>query len=475
MSEALWTWGDFASAAGGRLVGAPPIAITGLSIDTRTLKTGQAFFAIHGERFDGHDFVNAAHASGAAIAVVAQAKAPKKPAGAVLVVDDPLAAMTRLAIAARRRSSARIVAVTGSVGKTGTKEALRLALGAMGATHVSPASFNNHWGVPFALASLPESAAYAVFEIGMNHAGEITPLTALVRPHVALVTNVAPVHIGNFSSVEEIANAKAEIFKGLEPDGVAILPRDSDHYALLARHAAAAGARIVSFGAAADADICLRAADIGKVPTQVEASVHGQVINYELGAPGMHVVQNSLGVLAAVHHLGADLPAGAVPAGAAALKALAAPKGRGQRTSLVIAGTSAILIDESYNANPVSMRAALAMLAATVPGPGGRRIAVLGDMLELGAHGPGAHQRLAQIVVGAKVDAVFACGPLMEHMWRDLPASLKAAHHPLASDLAAPLIGDLRGGDVIVIKGSLGTQMGPLVAALKKHFGASQQ
>ena len=468
MTAPLWTWGDFAAAAGGKLAGAPPPAVTGLSIDSRTVQGGQAFFAIKGDRFDGHDFVDAALANGAAVAVVGAARAPDKAAGPVLIVDDPLAAMTRLAIAARKRSLARIIAVTGSVGKTGTKEALRLALGASGATYASPASFNNHWGVPFARASLPADAAYGVFEIGMNHAGEITPLVALVRPHVAMVTNVAPVHIGYFNSVEEIAEAKAEIFTRLERQGVAILPADSDHFGLLKQRASAVGAQIVSFGQGGDADISLQSADIEKIPTQVEANVHGRSINYELGAPGLHVVINSLGVLAALEHLGAD-----VGVGAAALSALQAPKGRGQRTYLKIDAAHATLIDESYNANPVSMRAALAMLAATAPGQGGRRIAVLGDMLELGDHGPASHQGLAEAVVAAKADQVFACGPLMENMWQALPSPIKADYRPLAADLIKPLIGDLRGGDVIVIKGSLGSAMGPLVAALKKHFGTA--
>src|SRR5262249_11854273 len=292
----------------------------------------------------------------AGLAVVARNKRKDMPQDApLLVVPDVLAGLTDLARAARARSNAKIIAVTGSVGKTGTKEALRLALAKSGATHASIASYNNHWGVPLSVARMPESTQFGVFEIGMNHAGEITPLTRLVRPHVAIVTTVEPVHLEYFGSVEAIADAKAEIFLGLEPGGAAVLNRDHPHYERLAR---AVDARVVSFGEHADADARLLKVSLQADSSAVHVNILGTEITYKLGAPGRHVVQNSLAVLAAAALAGADLALTAL-----ALASLEAPTGRGQRLALSLpGGGSALLIDESYNANPASMRAALAVL-----------------------------------------------------------------------------------------------------------------
>ena len=309
MSEPLWTVDAMAAAMRPGRAGALPRAVPGLSIDTRTIRPGEAFFAIKGESRDGHDFVQAALQAGAGLAVVAEGKQGALPQDApLLLAADVLAALNDLATASRARSSPKIVAVTGSVGKTGTKEALRLVLGQQGETHASAASYNNHWGVPLSLALMPRSAAYGVFEIGMNHAGEITPLTQLVRPHVALETTIAPVHLEFFRSLDAIADAKAEIFSGVEPGGAAVINADIAQFARLRDAARTAGiSEIVSFGEREGADAQLVKVSLQAEISTVQARILGTDVTYKLGAPGRHVVANSLGVLAAAKLLGADL------------------------------------------------------------------------------------------------------------------------------------------------------------------------
>ena len=440
----------------------------GVSIDTRTLEPGSLFVAIRGER-DGHDFVGVALAKGAAAAVVAEDCASDMAGhGTLLVVREPLAAMEALGRTARARSTAKVVAVTGSVGKTGTKEALRHVLGAQGATHASAASYNNHWGVPLTLARMPANARFGVFEIGMNHPGEILPLTAMVRPHVALVTTIAPVHIEHFASLDAIADAKGEIFTGLEPGGTAIINADQPHAARLKAHALASKAgRVVTFGADEGSDIWLRSVALGDDGSAVEASIFGRPIAYRLGSPGRHLAMNSLAVLAAVYALGADAEAAAL-----ALAEVRPPVGRGERIMLRAPGGAFTLVDESYNANPASMRAALDNLGRAPTGQGGRRIAVLGDMLELGAHGAEMHRGLAPAVEEAGVDLVFAAGPLMRAMWDALPSRRRGAYAQNAEALAAELLDALGAGDVVMVKGSLGSRMGPIVRAAQARYGA---
>jgi UDP-N-acetylmuramoyl-tripeptide--D-alanyl-D-alanine ligase len=465
--RALWAVDDMTAAMQARAVGVLPPAVSGLSIDSRTVGRGEAFFAIAGDSHDGHDFVPAALANGAALAVVAADRRARMPEHApLLVVPDVLVGLTDLARAARARSPARIVAVTGSVGKTGTKEALRLVLSTQGPTHASVASFNNHWGVPLSVARLPASARFAVFEIGMNHAGEITPLTRLVRPHVAVVTTVEPVHLAFFDSVEDIADAKAEIFLGVESSGSAVLNRDNRHFERLRRRAAEAGVdRIVGFGADPQADARLIDALLEIDGSAVHASILGADITYRLGTPGRHVVLNSLAVLASAALLGCD-PAVAAPA----LGELRPPSGRGQRILIDVPGGTALVIDESYNANPASMRAALALLGQAPVGRHGRRIAVLGDMLELGTEAPRLHAGLAEPIRAAAVDLVFCAGPLMAALWRVLPSERQGGYAEAAAGLEAGLLGVIRDGDAVMIKGSLGSRMGPLVKALVNRF-----
>jgi UDP-N-acetylmuramoyl-tripeptide--D-alanyl-D-alanine ligase len=447
--------------------GALPGAIGGISIDSRTLRAGDAFFAITGENRDGHEFVSAALAAGAGVAVVARDRRGHFPHSApLLLVDDVLESLRALARAARARSGAKTIAVTGSVGKTGTKEALRLALSACGETHASVGSYNNHWGVPLSLARTPAAARYAVFEIGMNHAGEIGPLTRLVRPHVAIITTVEPVHLEFFDSVEAIADAKAEIFLGIEPAGAAILNRDSPHLALLRKNAVQSGVEhIISFGEHAEADA--RLINVSLLPdcSTVRARILDADVTYKLGAPGKHIVLNSLAALAAVSLVGGDLALAAL-----ALSGLEPPTGRGARMQLDLPGGSALLIDESYNANPASMRASLALLGEAQIGPRGRRIAVLGDMLELGPHGEAFHRELAEAVSGNRVDLVFCCGPLMQALWEALPSERRGGYAESSQALEPQLLAAVRAGDAVMVKGSLGSRMGLLVRALQREF-----
>jgi UDP-N-acetylmuramoyl-tripeptide--D-alanyl-D-alanine ligase len=468
---ALWTREELEAATGGRLTGEGR-AIGGASIDTRTLRPGDLFFAIRGEARDGHDFVADALGRGAGAAVVAESRASDLAAhGPVLAVpeagtDPVLTAMARVGAAARARTDAQVVAVTGSVGKTGTKEALRHVLSEQGETHASAASYNNHWGVPLTLARMPASARYGVFEIGMNHGAEIVPLTAQVRPDIALITTVEPVHIEHFASLAAIADAKGEIFSGLKPGGVAIINRDAQHFDRLVAHAQASPAgRVVSFGEHPQADV--RALKILLRPdlSVVDAVVMGQPVTYKLGTAGRHAALNSLGVMAVVHALGADLAQAAL-----SLAGLTPPVGRGERTALEIGGGTAYLVDESYNANPASVRAALATLAGIETGPRGRRIAVLGDMLELGAASADLHRGLAEAIEAARIDLVFAAGPLTRHLFEALPVSRRGGVADTAAELIEPLARILRPGDAVMVKGSNGSRMGRIVEALKARY-----
>lgn len=466
-STPLWMAAELAALPGARLVGAVG-DVSGVSIDTRTLTPGDLFVAIVGDARDGHDFVPAALAAGAAAAIVAESRAAEfAHIGPLVAVPDPLDYLRGMARAARARTDARIVAVTGSVGKTGTKEALRLVLSRFGATHASAASYNNHWGVPLTLARMPRESAYAVFEIGMNHAGEIAPLTAMVRPEIAIVTTVEPVHIGHFRAIQGIADAKGEIFAGMEPGGVAVVTRDSPHADRLIAHAGASRAgRVIGFGEGERADVRAIRIAAGPDASMVEASVCGRTITYRVGMAGRHVALNSLAVLAAVAALGLD-----VGLAAGAFADLAPPTGRGERIRLGVPGGEIVVVDESFNANPASMRAALGALAlATVP-PGGRRVAVLADMGELGDAGPPAHVALAEPVAASGADLVFAAGPLMAGLWDALPAGLRAGYAPDAAALEPLVLDAVRAGDVVMVKGSKYTKVSRIVAALKAAHG----
>jgi UDP-N-acetylmuramoyl-tripeptide--D-alanyl-D-alanine ligase len=462
----LWTVEAMAEAMRAGRSGALPASVSGLSIDSRSIGQGAAFFAIKGDARDGHEFVSAALSNGAALAVIAAEKRDAFAKDApLLAVPDVLEGLRDLARAARARSQAKVIGVTGSVGKTGTKEALRLALTPSGATHASVASYNNHWGVPLSLARCPADARFAVFEIGMNHAGEIEPLSRLVEPHVAIVTTIAPVHLEYLGSLETIADAKAEIFRGLVPGGAAVTNRDIPQFQRLARKAKSARARVVSFGEHAKADARLLKSSLRADCSTVQARILGADITYKLGAPGRHVVANSLAVLAAASLAGADLALAAL-----ALAELKPPIGRGARSELELPGGRALLIDESYNANPASMRAAIALLGQADISGRGRRIAVLGDMLELGPSGAELHRDLVEPVLAQDIDLVFCCGPLMHSLWEALPSERRGAYAETSAALESQVLGAVRAGDAIMVKGSLGSRMGPIVKALEKNY-----
>ncbi|MGU3497035.1 UDP-N-acetylmuramoylalanyl-D-glutamyl-2,6-diaminopimelate--D-alanyl-D-alanine ligase [Xanthobacteraceae bacterium A53D] len=467
-TRALFTPAEVLAATGGTARGSLS-DVSGVSIDTRTLAPGDAFFAITGENSDGHAYVERAFASDAALAIVAQDRADSLPEGPMVVVPDVLAAMIALGEAARARSTAGIVAVTGSVGKTTTKEALRIALSADGLTHASAASYNNHWGVPLSLARMPREARFGVFEIGMNHPGEITPLVRMVRPQVAIITTVEAVHMEAFASIEQIADAKAEIFDGLEPGGAAVLNRDNplfDH--LVARAREKNVGRIVSFGEAEGCDVRLTEVALHPRCSVAMADVMGTPVTFKISMPGRHIVQNALAVLAAARLIGADLALAAV-----SLAQLRPPPGRGVPLDLAVKGGTATVLDESYNANPASMRAAIEVLGRAPVGARGRRIAVLGDMLELGPDGPAMHRDLATALDAAKIDSVFCAGPLMHALWEALPSSRRGGYAAHASHLEPMIAAAIRAGDTLMVKGSNGSRMGPLVKALADRFRVS--
>jgi UDP-N-acetylmuramoyl-tripeptide--D-alanyl-D-alanine ligase len=464
--SALWSEGELAAAFGVAPSAPLGVAVSGVSIDSRTLEACDLFVAIKGAAHDGHDHVVRAFEAGAAAAVVSRDRAGRLAAyGPLFAVDDTLNAMERLAVAARARSKARIVAVTGSVGKTTVKEMLRAMLAACGSTHASAHSYNNHWGVPLTLARMPAAARFGVLEIGMNHAGEIASLSRMARPHAALVTTIAPVHIEYLGSIEAIADAKAEIFLGLEPGGAAALNFDAPQFERLAKAARARGARVLKFGRSAGCDAQLIDVEATEGGSRVRALLLGRELAFFLGAPGLHMAENALGALLAADALGADLDGCA-----AALSRFSPQEGRGARFSISTPDGPATIIDESYNANPASMRAALALLAAAKPGPKGRRIAVIGDMLELGPKAEAMHAELAADLSANRVDLLFGAGRLTRALYDAAPVSMRAAWAERSNELTDEVARVLRCGDIAMVKGSNGSRMGPLVAALRDRF-----
>ncbi len=474
MANPVWTLGEVIGATGGRCEGDPAAPISGFTIDSRALETGEGFIAIRGPNRDGHDFVQKALDADAGCAIVEEtysAKAPREAASdldemRLVRVQDTFDGLNSLGREGRDRAEhAVIIGVTGSVGKTGTKEALRVALSPSGSVHASVKSFNNHWGVPLTLANMPRDINYGVFEVGMNHAGEISALTRLVRPHIAIITTVAPVHLGFFASVEEIADAKSEIFEGLEPGGAAVLNRDNPYFERLAAAARAQGAEIVSFGEDERSKVRLMNCDLSPNGSTATADILGDMLTYTVGAPGRHVVQNTLAVLAAVKLAGADLKAAAE-----ALGAIKAPSGRGERFVIATERGPICVVDESYNANPASMRAALQTLGLTPREEFKRRIVVLGDMLELGEESSKLHRELAEAVDAAGIDVVFASGTDMASLFEALPSECRGGYAETPEELSPVLLSSVQPGDIVMVKGSLGSRMAPLVDGLKREF-----
>jgi UDP-N-acetylmuramoyl-tripeptide--D-alanyl-D-alanine ligase len=456
----LWTSAETEAATLGTASRA--FEVDGLSIDTRTLKPGDLFVALKGDARDGHEFVKAALAANAGAAMVQRLPADAPKSAAFLSVANTQRGLEDLARASRARSRAQIVAVTGSAGKTTTKEMLRLALGALGRTHASAASYNNHWGVPLSLATMPRDCAYGVFEVGMNHFGEIRALVGLVQPHVALVTTIAPAHLEFFETCEAITDAKSEIFEGLVAGGTALIPADSPYAERLRRRAEQSRvSRILDFGSQPMCDARLVSVEDANEGIKVSSEILGRAVQFRMNATGVHNATNAVGALLAVSALNGD-----VLNAAAALSAFAALKGRGEQSHLVVDGKHVRLIDESYNANPASMMAALHNLGVTT---GARRIAVLGDMLELGPEGIRLHAGLLDAVETSRADLVFLCGAQMAALWDRLPASRKGAYGAKSADIAGAVTSALRDGDVVLVKGSLGSKMAVIVDALKAH------
>jgi len=454
MAEPLWTAEEAGQATGGALSGGEWTA-AGVSIDTRTLQPGDLFVALKDQR-DGHDFVANAFEKGAAAALV------ERPieAGPELVAPDALKALEALGAAGRDRCSGIRIGVTGSVGKTGVKEALKRIFDAAGRGHASERSYNNHWGVPLTLARMPVETERAVFEMGMNHAGELTALSAQVRPHIAAITRIGEAHIGNLGSIEAIADAKAEIFSGLVEAGVAVINADDPYAPQL--EAQTYGRRIVRFGHSARADVRVLNYTTSHEGGAGRFNVMGETVSVSIAASGDHWAENLACALAC-----AALAGVAPEVAASALHGFGAPEGRGGVERILLDVGEAVLIDDSYNANPVSMRSALASLGAREPAREGRRIAVLGDMLELGADAARYHADLAAPIDDAGVDLVFVSGELMGALWDRLPESRRWAQLAPGAEAAVTLISGLRDGDVILIKGSNASGMSRLAAALK--------
>jgi UDP-N-acetylmuramoyl-tripeptide--D-alanyl-D-alanine ligase len=459
----LWTVSEIVAATGGRPEGLPDGPVSSITIDSRELGPDALFVAIKGEQFDGHDFVAAALAGGAVAALVSEKHFAAQGGERLIVVPDPLAALSDLARAARTRSRAQIVAVTGSAGKTTTKEAIRTALSASGSTHASIRSFNNHWGVPLTLARLPREAQFGVFEIGMNHKGEITPLVQLVRPHIALITTVAAAHLEFFNSVAEIAEAKAEIFLGLEPGGTALLNTDHEYLHILFHLARQAGVgRIVTYGRDESADWRIESvapADSGSLArVRHEDRVHELVLQ----VPGRHMVANAVAALAVAHCSGEG-----TASALAALRAFGAPEGRGETTRLGPEDKPLLLVDESYNANLASMAAALDVFAG-VKAPGGEKVLVLADMLELGPQSAELHATLAPAVQAAGAGRIFLVGPSMAALADRLGEV--AGHAESLEGLADTILSGLAYGDAVMVKGSKGMRLANLVQMIRERF-----
>jgi UDP-N-acetylmuramoyl-tripeptide--D-alanyl-D-alanine ligase len=472
MSELVWQAETVVRAVHGESLHEQSWKAHGVSIDSRSIKEGDLFVALKGPAHDGHDHVAAAITAGAAVALVSRQPQQVPANGRLVFVEDTFKALEDLGRAGRKRAEGRIIAVTGSVGKTGTKEMLRLMLNACGDTYANEGSLNNHWGVPLSLSRLPERARYGVFELGMNHAGELTVLSKQVRPHVALITTIEAVHLEFFASLEAIADAKAEIFLGMSPDGAAVLNRDNAQYARLAAAAKAHGIKkILGFGRANKADAQIVNCAAMAAGSTVEADILGKRVKYMLPVPGDHIVLNSLGALLAVAATGAD-----VEVAAAALSHYQPPKGRGLSESIMVPGGTIELIDESYNASPAAVRAAIAVLGRMNPTVvGGRRILALGDMRELGELAPELHAELAQDIIDAKISTVFSCGEMMEHLHKALPASLRGAHAK-DSEALAPIVADaLHVGDIVTVKGSHSMAMERVVAAIRARGTPKQK
>jgi UDP-N-acetylmuramoyl-tripeptide--D-alanyl-D-alanine ligase len=454
MAEPLWTADEIARATCGKVAGG--FSATGVSIDTRTIQPGDLFVALAGVR-DGHEFVAQALAAGAAGVLASQAVD-----GPAVVVEDTFKALEMLGVASRERArEVRRGAVTGSVGKTSVTQAVMAGLTLAGRAHSSVKSYNNHIGVPLTLARMPRDAERAVFEVGMNHADEIRPLSKFVRPHAVVITTVGPVHVENFPDGEEgVARAKAEIFEGLEPGGVAVLNADNAWFDLLRAEAEKAGATVRTFGTGESCDARLIDFQVPGGHAVVQARLHGKAMDFPILQTGFHWGLNSMAVLLMLEALDVDLNDSL-----AALGSFEPLEGRGAEKLIRIKGGTLTLVDESYNANPISMASAIATLGAR--STEGRRIVALTDMLELGEQGRAFHAALAEPLERARIDQVFCAGPLMKSLWDALPPTRRGAYAETAADLAPQVAQAVEPGDLVMVKGSNGSKAGAVAQALR--------
>ena len=466
----LWTSAALVSATGGRATRS--FEVTGISIDTRDLAPGDLFVALKDQR-DGHDFVGQALQIGAAAALVSHLPDGLPPEAALLVVPDVQAALEAMARFARARSRAKLIGVTGSVGKTSTKEMLRAILSGQGRTHAAQKSFNNHWGVPLTLARMPQDAEFGVIEIGMNHPGEIAPLARMADLDVAMITTVAAAHLEAFATVDDIAREKAAIFDGLRQGGTAVLNADIATAAILTDAARAAGAQVRLFGAGPVAGYRLLSAQLVQNTTVVKAEVNGQPLLFKIASPGRHFAMNALGVLAVADALGADLGIAAADLGRWHPQQ---SRGTIERITLDIVDDHLHfdLIDDAFNANPASMEAALEVLAAAEPKDGigrhaaGRRIAILGDMLELGPTEHDLHRAIARYPCVAAIHTIHCVGPRSRSLWERLPEAQRGEWVEKPVDLLPRLRALVDAGDVVLVKGSKGIKVSMLVDGLRK-------
>jgi UDP-N-acetylmuramoyl-tripeptide--D-alanyl-D-alanine ligase len=468
----LWTVAEVVKATGGRPEGLSDGPLTDVSIDSREIGPDALFVAIEGDRLDGHDYVGKALEAGAAAALVSEDHFRALGGERLIVVPDTLQALRDLAAAARTRNRGQIVAVTGSAGKTTTKEAIRTALAASGLTHASIKSFNNHWGVPLTLARMPAEAQFGVFEIGMNHPGEITSLVKLVRPHIAVITTVAAAHLEFFDSVAEIAAAKAEIFSALEPGGVALLNADHEWLHILFGHAREARVgRVVTYGFDESADWRIDAVRSEGGRTVATVLHEADTLRLNLGVPGRHMVATAVAAVAV-----AALSGEGTKSAIAALADFGAPEGRGLTLSLGPEAKPLLLVDESYNANTASMRAAMELYSGVTP-PDGDKVLVLGDMLEMGPQGPALHAALADAALGSGAARIYLVGPVMASLadefgrqaagGREVP---RIAHFSAVEEAREAVLAGLAYGDAVMVKGSKGVRLASLVQTIRERF-----
>jgi UDP-N-acetylmuramoyl-tripeptide--D-alanyl-D-alanine ligase len=469
MREPLWRSREVAAIIGADAESENDIGLYGVSINLDDVRPGDIFITGQFAHQDTSDLVAEALVRGASRIIVREHARLRSEAGPLLRVSDPHLALKRLGAAARKRSEARIIGITGSVGKTSTKEALACALSASSPVHASQKNYNGQWGVPLSLARLSPDARFGVFEVGMSQPGDIMPLAKMMQPHIAIVTAIQAAHLEFFESLEHIADEKASVFQGLEPSGVAIVNSDTPHFERLADRARNAGAEVVSFGEDRKAQATIL--DLRLLPdaSYVKASILGKKIEYRIGMAGRHAAVNSLAVLCAVMEVGAN-----VDRAIRALSEFTPVAGRGRRISMDVDGGSVLIIDESANANPASMQAALAALALTSRETHPRRIAILGDMLELGAASDESHRGLARPLEEAGIDVLFACGPYMRGLFETVRPSRTGAYAATSDLLREPVFAEIRAGDVVMIKGSAGSRMELLVKALENKMSVSR-